>query len=161
MRGVRLGDRLVFPELNVIATQDARVHVEPKVMELLLEFARHPGEVVSKEHIIQNVWGGAYVCEQVVPNAVSSLRRALGDSAKNPKFIETIPKRGYRLIRTAISERGAQPLPERFDDLNGAILRVRYLRHEETSASLNPHGRIAKKSSGKSLIVLPHMPSWP
>src|SRR5690242_11472361 len=103
MRELRLHDRLVLPELNAIAVRGASVHVEPKVMELLLELAKHAGEVISKEHIIQSVWGGAFVCEDVVPNAVSSLRRALGDKARNPRLIETIPKRGYRLVPEAIS----------------------------------------------------------
>jgi DNA-binding winged helix-turn-helix (wHTH) protein len=75
-------------------------------MELLLEFAKYPGEVISKEHIIQSVWGGAFVCEEVVPNAVSSLRRALGDKAKSPALIETIPNGAYRPVLWEIGIRG-------------------------------------------------------
>jgi DNA-binding winged helix-turn-helix (wHTH) protein/Tfp pilus assembly protein PilF len=161
MRELRLHDRLVLPELNAIAVRGASVHVEPKVMELLLELAKHAGEVISKEHIIQSVWGGAFVCEDVVPNAVSSLRRALGDKARNPRLIETIPKRGYRLVPEAISAQAVEPNAAReianacsansqsdaarvlsdsageWHDLKRSILRVRYLRHEETIASLS------------------------
>src|SRR5690242_16460673 len=162
MRELRLHDRVVFPQLNVISRAGARVHVEPKIMEVLLELAKYPGEVISKEHIIQSVWGGTYVCDDVVPNAVSSLRRALGDTAKTSLLIETIPKRGYRLIAGAPSRptgeqnastchgpaafsddsrpqatRGLTESTGQYRDLNQSILRVRYLRQEETVVSLN------------------------
>ena len=161
MHGLRLQDRQIFPELNVIAANDLSVRVEPKVMDVLLELAKHPGEVVSRAQLIQSVWGGVFVCEDVVTNAVSLLRRALGDKTKNPSLIQTVPKRGYRLLSPIIPEsiHGNFPKPPSADtfrdtsrlldinsasdsgplpsDLREAILRVRYLRQEETVPSLN------------------------
>ena len=78
MRWLRLHERLVFPDLNVIATNGRRIHVEPKVMDVLLELAKHQGEVVSKAHLIQSVWGGVFVCEDVVTNAVSLIAQRSG-----------------------------------------------------------------------------------
>ena len=144
MRRLQLQDRVVFPELNLIARGDLRFHVEPKAMLVLSELAKHPGQVVGKEQLLETVWGGVHVCEEVVTNAVSLLRRALGDLAKTPCVIQTIPKRGYRLIAPVHSESSVDPCaPKRSTgtpalppNLRESILRARYLRHEETVPSL-------------------------
>lgn len=144
MRRLQLQDRVVFPELNLISRDDLSVHLEPKAMAVLLELAKHPGQVVGKEQLLETVWGGVHVCEEVVTTAVSLLRRALGDLAKNPCVIQTIPKRGYRLIPPVQWESladlfapgrstGTIALPL---NLNESILRARYLRQEETVSSL-------------------------
>src|SRR5215469_15153495 len=106
LRTLCLRDRLVFPEMNLIAWNGVAVHVEPKAIEVLLELAEHPGEVVSRTSLLQSVWGGVYICEEVVTNAVSMLRRALHDEARTPCIIQTIPKRGYRLIGPIARESG-------------------------------------------------------
>jgi DNA-binding winged helix-turn-helix (wHTH) protein len=67
-------------------------------MDVLVFLMEHPGEVLSRETIIDAVWSEQFVGEAVIRRAIASLRRALGDDARNPRFIETIPKRGYRLI---------------------------------------------------------------
>jgi DNA-binding winged helix-turn-helix (wHTH) protein len=110
--GLRLQDRLVLPELNVIARGGISVHVEPKVMAVLLELAKRPGEVVSKAQLIHSVWGGVFVCEDVVTNALCLLRRALADDAKRPSLIQTIPKRGYRLLSPVVRESNDLNVPE-------------------------------------------------
>src|SRR5215467_11574277 len=132
MRGFWLEDRLVFPDLNLVTRNGMRAHLEPKAMEVLVQLARRPGEVLSKADLIQSVWGGVFVCDEVVTNAVSLVRRALGDRATGCKLIQTIPKRGYRLIAAVQPESEGSEL----SNLHQAILRVRYLRHEETAQSL-------------------------
>src|SRR3954447_6654963 len=98
MHRLWLQDRLILPELNAVVTNGTRVHVEPKAMAVLLELTNYPGEVLSKARLIQRVWDGVFVCEDVVTNAISLLRRALSDETKVPFLIQTIPKRGYRLM---------------------------------------------------------------
>ena len=92
MRSFRLDERVVFPELNIVVSKGASVHVEPKVMQVLVELARQPGELLSKAQILQKVWPGLFVCDDVVANAVSLLRRALGDDAKCPTVIEGVQR---------------------------------------------------------------------
>jgi TolB-like protein/DNA-binding winged helix-turn-helix (wHTH) protein/Tfp pilus assembly protein PilF len=84
----------------------AAVQVEPKVMEVLVCLARRAGRVVTKDELVREVWEGRFVSDDVVWRSVRELRRALGDEARAPRFIETIPKRGYRLLApvTAIAE---------------------------------------------------------
>jgi len=56
------------------------------------------GEVVSKERLMRSVWPDAFVGDDVLTRCISELRRVFGDDAKEPRFIQTIPKSGYRLI---------------------------------------------------------------
>lgn len=93
-----VGRCLVEPRLGIIFINGNSIHIEPKVMEVLVCLAGRAGEVVSKDEILQTVWAGTFVTEQVLKVAVSELRKALGDDAREPRFIQTIPKQGYRLI---------------------------------------------------------------
>jgi len=100
-----LGDRRVRPSRNLVeraavesAEQPAAVQVEPKVMEVLVCLARSPGRVVTKDELVREVWDGRFVSDDVVWRSVRELRRALGDETRAPRYIETIPRRGYRLL---------------------------------------------------------------
>src|ERR1044071_4228919 len=74
------------------------VRIEPKAFDLLLYFAEHPEETLSRERLIGDVWGGKFVTEDAVMVAVYALRQAFEDDSRSPKFIETIRGRGYRWI---------------------------------------------------------------
>jgi DNA-binding winged helix-turn-helix (wHTH) protein/TolB-like protein/Tfp pilus assembly protein PilF len=72
--------------------------IEPKAMEVLLALAARAGAVVSREALLESVWPGAVVGDEALTQAIIKLRKALGDHPRAPTYIETIPKRGYRLI---------------------------------------------------------------
>ena len=74
------------------------VRLEPRSLEVLRDLASRPGEVITREELEQDVWRGAIVGYDAITNTVIKLRKALGDSARDPQFIATIPKRGYQLI---------------------------------------------------------------
>jgi len=74
--------------------------LEPKVMDLLMLLASHPGKVFSHEEIRAALWAEVIVGEDALPRCVSKLRRALDDDAQEARFIQTVPKRGYRLLAT-------------------------------------------------------------
>jgi TolB-like protein/DNA-binding winged helix-turn-helix (wHTH) protein/Flp pilus assembly protein TadD len=93
-----LGDWLVEPTLNLVSRGQTLVHLRPKVMDVLVLLAAHPGEVVSKDAIITTVWSKRILADAVLSRAVFELREALGDDAQQPRFIETVAKRGYRLL---------------------------------------------------------------
>jgi adenylate cyclase len=97
-REFRVGDWLVEPNLNSITRENQKTSVEPKVLEVLAYLAAYPGEVLSKEQIIQAVWQDTYVSDEVLRYSITELRKAFKDDAKNPQIIQTIPRRGYRLI---------------------------------------------------------------
>ncbi len=94
----RLGEWIVKPHTNSVVGPEGEAHVEPKAMQVLAFLAGRPGKVVSKQEILTDVWEGTFVSEEVLPNAIWELRKALGDDAKRPRFIQTLPKKGYRLI---------------------------------------------------------------
>ncbi len=83
---------------GTLAGEDGRQRLEPKVMDLLAFLAARPGRVVSREDIMSTLWPGLVVGEDSLARTVSKLRRALGDDAKSPRYVETIAKRGYRLL---------------------------------------------------------------
>ncbi len=97
MKDFQLGPWKVYPELNSIAGEN-EVRIEPQVMKVLCHLASRPGRAVSKEELIQEVWQGRFVGDEVITTSIWELRKALGDNARQPTFIQTIPKRGYRLI---------------------------------------------------------------
>ena len=94
----RVGPSLVQPSLNTIIHNGKTARLEPKMMEVLVYLAEHQGEVVPKERLMRAVWAETFVSDDVLTRCISELRRALEDDAKEPHVIQTIPKRGYRLM---------------------------------------------------------------
>lgn len=94
----RLGEWLVRPRLNRLEGRGGRRTLQPRAMEVLVYLAARPREVVPRERLLREVWGGRFVGAQALTNAVWELRRALDDSARRPCYIETVTKRGYRLV---------------------------------------------------------------
>ena len=89
---------LVQPRLGTITDGDKAVRLEPKVMQVLVCLAEQSGNVVDKEHLIRTVWPDTFVTDDVLTKCISELRSVFDDDARNPRFIQTIPKVGYRLI---------------------------------------------------------------
>ena len=99
----RLGEWLVRPPLNQLSRGDTVVHLRPKAMDVLTYLAAHSGEVASKQEILDAVWAKKFLADSALSRAVCELREVLGDEAHGPKYIETIPKRGYRLIAPLVA----------------------------------------------------------
>jgi TolB-like protein/DNA-binding winged helix-turn-helix (wHTH) protein len=94
----QVGDWLVDPAAGQITRAGRAVKLEPKVMDVLSYLAHRPGELVTREDLERDVWKGAVVGYDSITTAVIKLRKALSDDARQPRYIATIPKRGYRLI---------------------------------------------------------------
>lgn len=94
----RIGDWDIVPELNELRRGDDKIRVEPKAMDLLVFLAARPGQVVGRAELLAGVWPGVVVGDEALTQAVTKLRRALADQPRAPAYIETIPKRGYRLV---------------------------------------------------------------
>jgi TolB-like protein/DNA-binding winged helix-turn-helix (wHTH) protein/tetratricopeptide (TPR) repeat protein len=95
-----LGPWLVQPSLNAADRNGTTSHVTPKAMEVLVCLAQHAGEPVTKEELLRTVWPDAFVGDDVIKRSIAELRRVFEDDVKEPQFIQTIAKRGYRLIAT-------------------------------------------------------------
>jgi DNA-binding winged helix-turn-helix (wHTH) protein/tetratricopeptide (TPR) repeat protein len=94
----RLRSWLVQPSLNTVSRNGTSIQLEPKVMSVLVCLAEHAPEPVSKEKLLQQVWPDTFVGEGVLTRSISELRRVFEDEAKEPRVIQTIAKRGYRLM---------------------------------------------------------------
>ena len=96
--GFRLGEWYVCPERNCIASEGNELHLESKVMAVLAYLSSRQGEVVSKTELLDRVWPNQTVADGVLTRAVYELRRALDDNASKPRYIENVPRIGYRLL---------------------------------------------------------------
>ncbi len=97
-KGITIGEWVLEPALNQIHRDGQTVSLEPLATEVLEYFARHPQKVISPDELIENLWDRQFVGDSPVYRIIAELRRQLGDDARHPKYIETIRKRGYRLL---------------------------------------------------------------
>jgi tetratricopeptide (TPR) repeat protein/TolB-like protein/DNA-binding winged helix-turn-helix (wHTH) protein len=93
-----LGPLLVEPLKRQVSGRGGAAHLGPRAMEVLLCLAKTPGEVVTREQLLEEVWGADHGSQEALSHAISEIRHALDDHADHPTFIQTLPKRGYRLL---------------------------------------------------------------
>lgn len=112
VKGNRVARRVHFPpfELDLAAGRLTRgerpVALRPKTFAVLCYLVSRPGELVTKEALLDAVWGDVVVTEDVARVSIRELRRALDDDPEHPRFIETVHGRGYRFV-ARIAEEGA------------------------------------------------------
>jgi transcriptional activator of cad operon len=97
---LRIGTWCVNPTSGEISRDGETARLEARTMRLLLCLAEHAGEVVSIDDLLNQVWSGVIVTPDSVYQAVTSLRRVLGDDPKQPTYIATVPRLGYRMVAT-------------------------------------------------------------
>ena len=102
LQGFFLRDLLVDPLKGLVTGRAGSEHLPPKAIEVLLCLASSPGKLVTRETLIEEVWGTDHGSPEALSHAVSEIRHALDDHPDNPKFLQTLPKRGYRLIVEAV-----------------------------------------------------------
>ncbi|WP_333921531.1 winged helix-turn-helix domain-containing protein [Xanthomonas hortorum] len=93
--------------------------MEPRMMEVLIALAERAGEVISAEQLLIEVWHGSFYGDNPVHKTIAQLRRKLGDDSRQPRYIETIRKRGYRLLPKVV-------FPE---DYRGAVIGAQAWEH--------------------------------
>src|SRR6476469_10832613 len=110
---VRLGEFQLYVESGELSGNGTRVRLQIQSFELLKALLERPGQMVSREELRQRLWpGDTFVdFEHGLNAAVRRLREVLGDTADDPKFVETIPRRGYRLV-APIEVPAPAPTPE-------------------------------------------------
>ena len=125
-RPFRLGHWTVEPTLDRITHDGREVRLRPRAMDVLTVLALGSGKLVSKRELIDEVWRTEFVSDHALTQVIAELRAALGDNARNPTFIENIPRRGYRLVaavtpaaESAVSSHGvAMPFKLETDEGN-------------------------------------------
>jgi len=97
-------DRFELDEAEARLTRAGEpVAIAPKPFAVLCALARSPGRLVTKNALLDRVWGHRYVTESSLKSAISELRAALDDDPKQPRYVETVSRRGYRFIAAAVN----------------------------------------------------------
>src|SRR5436190_7189427 len=160
----RLRDRLVTPQRNSITGPDGETGVEPKIMAVLCVLAGEPGRVFTRAELIDLVWGTEYGADESLTRAISHLRKALGDTRSEPLVIETISKRGYRLLPSALAQADARPAaqsaapPRRAFVIAAAVTAAAGLAGGLLLHKLYPRQETQAPPGGIAVIVLPFNP---
>lgn len=111
-----VGDWEVRPAESQLVCGEESVRLEPRVMAVLLRLVDSAGRVVAHADLVKSVWGGEHAIEDgALAQAIHLIRRALGDNARKPRYIETVPKVGYRLMAEVrfVERTEASPVPPR------------------------------------------------
>ena len=161
----RLGTWLVQPSLNRLYDGDHVVALEPRVMGVLVCLASRPGKIVSADDLLYTIWHGRAHADNTIYQAVADLRKALGDDVHQPRYIETIPKKGYRLLTPVVfpeeDETGKRTVaPPRLVLISAIAIAALlaggiYLLWQQQEVTVSQPLAAAQQSDPKSIAVLP------
>ena len=112
----KLGQWLVDPQLGRISHADRHVDLQPQVMDLLVYFLEHPGQVITIDELHSNLWKDRVVTTASIYTSLKQLRAALVDDARDPRYVKTIPKRGYQLIAAVENLNESDPVASPKDE---------------------------------------------
>lgn len=121
-----VSDWLVQPSLGRMSRGETTIALRAKVMDLLVFLAARPGEVLSKDALLDGVWGTEAISESALTKTITELRQAFDDPVVQPRVIETIPKRGYRLIApVSLPTAPTAPVPATAEVVRSVFSRTR------------------------------------
>ena len=149
MQTLRIGPWKVVPSQNLIEREGASSKLEPRAMDLLVYLANSHDRVVSAEELLRAVWQGRVFDDGIIYKKITQLRKALGDDPQQPAYIQTIPKRGYRLIaHVALLENESDATADHAAEPLGAVAR------KPNGASADAASPASLRSGGLRLYVL-------
>lgn len=155
IKSFKVGGWHVEPDLDLITREAERVSLRSQVMELLVYLASRPGEVVSVDVMHDDLWAGKVVTTGTVYNCVAELRHALAGDDQVTRYIETVPKKGYRLVAPVTGINGSAAA-------QGKLKRHRFLAAAAAALiaafaySLSvPTSQEVAKTDSESVAVLP------
>ena len=120
-QGFRLGEWQVRPTAGELIQEGSVHHIEPKVMDVLVELARAYPEVLERDDVIRTVWNGRPTSDDALARCVTILRKELSDTPSDPKYIQTVPKRGYRLLVAAEMAAAADEAPRPAAEISTSV----------------------------------------
>ncbi len=145
IKSLEFGDFLLDLRNKELFRNGERLSINPKTYQLLVALIENHGHLVEKERLMELLWADSFVEEANLAFTVSLLRKALGDDAKSPRFIETVPRRGYRFI--------ADVRPSAVEDVEPPLRGGMFLAHlngaeSAQESSLNSSANVGRHSSG-------------
>jgi len=140
-KGFRFGEFFLKTDEGILKRNGVEVQLTPKAIELLTELVRNQGHVVSKNQLMDSVWADSMVEEANLPFTIGLVRKALGDDVKNPRFVETLSKKGYRFIAPVEEVDGNGNAPA----VNGANLDLNAAIRAQPADLLTFHARPTRR----------------
>jgi DNA-binding winged helix-turn-helix (wHTH) protein len=102
------GEFTVDPTQRRLSRGGETLEVSSRYLDALTLMLQHPGQLIKRERFLDEVWAGVPVTDEALSQCITNLRRLLGDDAARPRFIETVPKHGYRFVAVVETKEGAQ-----------------------------------------------------
>ena len=159
----KIGDFTVSPDELTVSNESGQHTLESKVMDVLLVLVAEQGDVVSREDLIDRVWGTEFGGDESLSRAISLLRKALGDTRGNHQHIRTIPRKGYQLIapvgglesESAGQSGTAKRSPENSSELHSPLLsnKPKFEQPASISAPRTTRTSILAAAVGALLVV--------
>jgi DNA-binding winged helix-turn-helix (wHTH) protein len=110
---IRFGPFQIDPRTWTLTRDGEVVDLSPRLVEILAFFASRPGDIITKEDLLDRFWAGVNISENTLTRAIADIRIALGDSASEPTYIQTFARRGYRFLESATqSPQSSIPSPK-------------------------------------------------
>src|SRR3954453_19582152 len=103
------GDQTLDTDRRELRRGADRVSMEPQVFDLLVYLVQHRERVVSKDDLISAIWDGRIVSEATLTSRINAVRKAIGDSGRDQKFIRTFSRKGFRFVGALRSQQTATP----------------------------------------------------
>lgn len=133
--------------------------IEPKLLELLCLFIKKPNATISREEILECLWADSLVTDNAVNKMVGNLRKVLGDNAKNPRYIQTVPKRGYRFICSVTLEEDAHEHKQETENkvseaLESAVIQTPNVTKESSQTQQHSRSNSVQRIAVASFIAL-------
>ena len=98
-QGFRVGDWEVLPLRGVLRKGDREEKPEPRVFGVLIALAKRDGDLVTRDELVDELWDGRPTSDEPINRCLSQLRRHLGDKTRPHRYVETLTRRGYRLVQ--------------------------------------------------------------
>ena len=114
---LKIGEWVIKPASGQVLKDDKEHRLEPKAMAVLVYLAENAGEIVSRNELEESVWHGSVVTYEALTVTINKIRAAFEDDSRKPRYVETLAKRGYRLI-APISNNETLPQSFRLDTKN-------------------------------------------
>ena len=92
------GEFAVLSSQRQLTRNGAPLETNSRYLDALILMLEHPGQLITRERFLDEVWRGVPVTDEALSQCIANLRRTLGDDASKPRFIETVPKHGYRFV---------------------------------------------------------------
>jgi transcriptional activator of cad operon len=145
---LRIGEWRLDPVSSTLSRGEETVPLDPRSLDLLLCLVKEPGRVVTTDELLDKVWPDVTVGQDSVYQAVAGLRRSLGDNSRQPAYIATVPRKGYRLIAPV-----DRPAPKK----NGTVTVIAGIAAMILVAVILRFGPVLQAKTGPSIAVLPFL----